>query len=59
MEGANSISTQSGSLAFFDSEHCSVRCGDEYGLELRNWGGCHAVSGFVSLRAGVSPESSV
>ena len=32
--GAGSMITDSGWLAFFDSELCIVRCGDEFGLEF-------------------------
>ena len=34
MTGPGSMITQSSWLAFFDSELCSVRCGDEFDLEL-------------------------
>ena len=32
--GPNSMISQPGWLAFFDLKHCSVRCGDEFGLEF-------------------------
>ena len=36
--GPNSMISQPGWLAFFDLQLCSVRCGDELGLEF-NWKG--------------------
>ena len=38
MAGPHSMISRPGWLAFFDSELCSVRCGDEFGLEF-NWKG--------------------
>ena len=32
--GPNNIISQPGWLAFFDLKLCSVRCGDEFGLEF-------------------------
>ena len=32
--GPNSMISQPGWLAFFDLKLCSVRCGDEFGLEF-------------------------
>ena len=32
--GPGNMITESGRLAFFDSELCSVCCGDEFGLEF-------------------------
>ena len=71
--GAGSMITDSGWLAFLDSELCIVRCGDEFGLEFNCKGALKPVLGFCggigaaggisvvffSLQAGVSPESSV
>ena len=67
--GPNSMISQPGWLAFFDLKLCSVRCGDEFGLEF-NWngalnpvlwfcGGWYAFTVFFSLRAGLTSESSV
>ena len=73
MAGAGSMISESRWLTFFDSQLCSVRCGDQFGLEF-HWkgalnpvqrfrGGIGAVGWilvfFFSLRAWVSPESSV
>ena len=73
MAGAGSMISESRLLTFFDSELCTVRCGDQFGLEF-NWkgvrnpvqrfcGGIGAVGWisefFFSLRAWVSTESSV
>ena len=34
MAGAGSMTSESRWLTFFDSELCSVRCGDQFGLEF-------------------------
>ena len=34
MASPSSMITESGRLVFFDSELCSMRCGDEFGLEF-------------------------
>ena len=35
MAGPGSMISESGWLAFFDSELCGVHCGDEFGLEFK------------------------